>query len=48
MDAASRVADDRRAVLVERLRRKAADADEGRTTDTTNLTDDQFIALIRR
>lgn len=34
--------------LVDRLRKKAADADAGRTIDTTGLTDDQFIALLRR
>ena len=36
------------AALADRLRKKAADADAGRTTDTTGLSDDQFIALLRR
>lgn len=36
------------AALVDRLRKKAADADAGRTTDTTGLSEDQFIAILRR
>lgn len=46
-DDASRVKANGEALLA-RLRKKAADADAGRTTDTTGLPDDQFIALLRR
>lgn len=34
--------------LVRRLRKKAAGADAGKTIDTTGMTDDQFIDLLRR
>lgn len=37
-----------RDALVERLRQRGAEADAGRTIDTTGMSDQEFIALLRR
>ncbi len=37
-----------RRALIERLRRKGAEADVGLTIDTTGLSDEEFVALLRR